>query len=103
MSFDPIVSPVLFGVSDGDNGDGANAGTFEQQFNYREISLADKVIKIRELEFHPLNANFVWPGNEAVAAWILEHRDLFENRRILELGSGTGVLSIFMKVSGAPK
>lgn len=58
----------------------------------REHVIAGQRLRIREYAFSPTNANFVWPNNEALASWILEHADMFRGRRILELGSATGAL-----------
>jgi hypothetical protein len=57
-------------------------------------------LKIREYSFSPTNANFVWKGNEQFAEWILKNKQEFENKKILELAAGTGILSIFLKKQG---
>ena len=54
---------------------------------------------IRETAFHPHNANFVWPGNNLIAEYLMQHsRSLLEGKRILELGSATGVLTVLLRV-----
>jgi methylase of polypeptide subunit release factors len=55
------------------------------------------ILKIREFYFSVSNANFVWKGNEYFAQWILDNKHYFENKKILELATGTGILSIFLK------
>ena len=35
---------------------------------------------------------FVWPNNQQLCEFIEEHKSLFTNKSILELGSGTGIL-----------
>ncbi|KAL8504809.1 hypothetical protein ACS0TY_016122 [Phlomoides rotata] len=54
---------------------------------------------IREFSFHQLNANLLWPGTFAFAEWLVQHRTWIEGRRVLELGSGTGALAIFLRKS----
>jgi predicted nicotinamide N-methyase len=57
-------------------------------------------LKIREFYFSTTNANFVWKGNKEFAEWILQNKHYFENKKILELATGTGILSIFLKKQG---
>ncbi|CAA6667545.1 unnamed protein product [Spirodela intermedia] len=52
---------------------------------------------VREFSFHQLNANMLWPGTFAFSEWLLQNQACFEGKRILELGSGTGALAIFLK------
>ncbi|KAG9453998.1 hypothetical protein H6P81_006902 [Aristolochia fimbriata] len=54
---------------------------------------------IREFSFHQLNANLLWPGTFAFTEWLVQHRYYLEGRRIIELGSGTGALAIFLRKS----
>lgn len=54
---------------------------------------------IREFSFHQLNANLLWPGTFAFSEWLFQNESLLCNQRILELGSGTGALSIFLQKS----
>ncbi|XP_051114230.1 protein N-terminal and lysine N-methyltransferase EFM7 isoform X2 [Andrographis paniculata] len=56
----------------------------------------NKELLIREFSFHQLNANLLWPGTFAFAEWLVQHRQWIEGRRVLELGSGTGALAIFL-------
>ncbi|XP_074350225.1 uncharacterized protein LOC141689748 isoform X2 [Apium graveolens] len=43
-----------------------------------------------------LNANLLWPGSFAFAEWLVQHKSWIEGKRIIELGSGTGGLAIFL-------
>ncbi|XP_078446526.1 S-adenosyl-L-methionine-dependent methyltransferases superfamily protein [Wolffia australiana] len=52
---------------------------------------------VREFSFHQHNANFLWPGTFSFSEWLLQNKSCFEGKRILELGSGTGALAIFLK------
>ena len=62
-------------------------------------------MKVREFSFSGTNANFVWPHNEATLNAFLDFKfngtnGLNQSARILELGSGTGVLSIALRKLG---
>ena len=58
-------------------------------------------LSVRTFAYHPKNAQRVWRGNESVMAFIDARRgDLFEGRRLLELGAATGLLSIFLAKRG---
>eukprot|EP00741_Cyanophora_paradoxa_P011601 tig00020563_g11209.t1 len=74
--------------------------TSEPQYETKEVVLAGTALKIRQFDFHPLNANYVWPGNEGVCQYILNNVERFRGKRIIELGSATGILSIFLKKHG---
>ncbi|KAL5721057.1 hypothetical protein ACHQM5_013663 [Ranunculus cassubicifolius] len=54
---------------------------------------------IQEFSFHQLNANLLWPGTFAFAEWLVQHQTCLQGRRIIELGSGTGALAVFLKQS----
>lgn len=78
---------------------------FKLSYEINAFTLADGRVslRIRESNFHPLNANFVWPGNEKFSRWIIDESNwnsYFKGKRILELGAGLGVLSIFVKLYG---
>lgn len=62
-------------------------------------------LKIREFSFSGTNANFVWPHNEATLAALLNYKvtedfELSRNVLIVELGSGTGILTIALRKMG---
>ena len=38
-----------------------------------------------------MTGQHVWEGGEVLARWIIENKHIFEGKRVLELGSGTGV------------
>ncbi|KAJ8483651.1 hypothetical protein OPV22_016136 [Ensete ventricosum] len=54
-------------------------------------------LNIREFSFHQLNANLLWPGTFAFSNWLVQNQSLLHGARILELGSGTGALAIFLR------
>ncbi|PWA75800.1 Nicotinamide N-methyltransferase-like protein [Artemisia annua] len=51
---------------------------------------------IREFSFHQVNANLLWPGTFAFVEWLVQQKLNLQGRRIIELGSGTGALAIFL-------
>jgi hypothetical protein len=87
---------------------------FKEEFIIRDVVLmeGEPAVKITEFNFHPLNANLAWPGeisklfscipfltnsgNGKFATFIVENWTTFSNKRIFELGSATGILSIFL-------
>ncbi|XP_003563258.1 methyltransferase-like protein 23 [Brachypodium distachyon] len=56
-------------------------------------------LSIREFSCHQLNANLLWPGTFFFAEWLVKNPSIIVGQRILELGSGTGALAIFMRKS----
>lgn len=91
------------GDDDDDNNDGDVGIVGEEQsqelFMERTHSFPGMDLLIREFSFHHLNANLLWPGTFSFAEWLLHNRTLLHGLRILELGSGTGALAIFLRKS----
>uniref|UniRef100_A0A453MBX6 Methyltransferase small domain-containing protein n=1 Tax=Aegilops tauschii subsp. strangulata TaxID=200361 RepID=A0A453MBX6_AEGTS len=54
-------------------------------------------LSIREFSSHQLNANLLWPGTFFFADWLVKNPSILDGQRILELGSGTGALAIFLR------
>ena len=73
---------------------------FEQQFEVNKYVLAGVELKIREFTFHRLNGNQVWPGNQVFAEFLSANVQFLRTKNILELGSGSGILSIFLSKIG---
>jgi predicted nicotinamide N-methyase len=44
---------------------------------------------------------FAWPGGQALARYVLDHRDLVAGRTVLDLGSGSGLVAIAAAMAGA--
>jgi len=44
---------------------------------------------------------FAWPGGQALARYVLDHADLVAGRRVLDLGSGSGLVAIAAVMAGA--
>ncbi|KAJ0988682.1 hypothetical protein J5N97_007038 [Dioscorea zingiberensis] len=80
-------------------GEGESQYPSEQAFVERIHAFPGMDLKIREFSFHYLNANLLWPGTFAFCDWLVQHKSLLRGQRILELGSGTGALAIFLRKS----
>jgi predicted nicotinamide N-methyase len=44
---------------------------------------------------------FAWPGGQALARYVLDHREIVAGRSVLDLGSGSGVVAIAAALAGA--
>jgi predicted nicotinamide N-methyase len=44
---------------------------------------------------------FAWPGGQALARHVLDHRELVAGRRVLDLASGSGLVAIAAAMAGA--
>ncbi|CAM8927285.1 unnamed protein product [Rhodiola kirilowii] len=88
----------LFADEDGSSSDDDKSEA-QHHFVERNHTFPGMDLSIREFSFHQLNANLLWPGTFAFADWLVEHKSLLKGRRIIELGSGTGALAIFLRKS----
>ncbi|MCO5607442.1 hypothetical protein L7F22_061638 [Adiantum nelumboides] len=73
--------------------------TSEQSLEFveRRHEFPGMVLSVREFAFHVLNANLLWPGTLFFADWLVSHQHVLRGEKVLELGSGTGALAIFLK------
>ena len=44
---------------------------------------------------------FAWPGGQALARYVLDHRDVVEGRRVLDFAAGSGLVAIAAAKAGA--
>ncbi|XP_015089328.1 protein-lysine methyltransferase METTL21C isoform X1 [Solanum pennellii] len=88
----------LFGGSDSNSSDEENTEA-QQNFVERRHQFPEMELLIQEFSFHQMNANLLWPGTFAFAEWLAQHTSWLRGRRIIELGSGTGALAIFLSKS----
>lgn len=44
---------------------------------------------------------FAWPGGQALARYVLDHRALFADRRVLDFGTGSGIAGVAAAIAGA--
>ncbi|KAL2651410.1 hypothetical protein R1flu_019538 [Riccia fluitans] len=91
------MEPAMFSVANLFDPSSSEDEDEEEAFLIRDHEFPGMVLHIREFSFHQVNANLLWPGAVLFADWIVEHEKLFRGRRILELGSGTGALAVFLK------
>lgn len=91
-------SSLFAGSDDGSSSEEERSETHEN-FVERKHQFPGMELVIREFSFHQLNANLLWPGTFAFAEWLVQNRQWIEGRRVLELGSGTGALAIFLRKS----
>eukprot|EP01133_Synstelium_polycarpum_P002533 gene2533-2901_t len=86
--------------SDNETGNNNSGNNVEQVYEQKTISIHEEELVIREFHFSTTNAGYVWPSTFYLIDYILEHRDLFANKKVIELGSGTGILSLYLKKKG---
>eukprot|EP00249_Psilotum_nudum_P014757 c24987_g1_i2 orf=259-1194(+) len=95
------MEPALFSAADffteESNKDAAILAPVQTTFAERSHAFPGMALRIREFSFHPVNANLLWPGVPMFAEWLLDHQNVLHGQRVLELGSGTGALAIFLK------
>lgn len=72
------------------------------------LHLADDVLELWERTEDRLGSDqpppfwaCAWPGGQALARYVLDHRDLVAGRRVLDLGSGSGLVAIAAALAGA--
>ncbi|CAI7808332.1 unnamed protein product [Closterium sp. NIES-53] len=94
------------GSAAGDHRGGAHAGEArgaeeaEEGMEYEERRHkfpGGQELLIREFSFHPVNANLLWPGAMSFADWLAARPQVLADARVLEIGSGTGALAIFLR------
>lgn len=73
---------------------------FIQQYEVNVYTLGGIDLKIREFTFHRLNGNQVWPGNQIFADFLMQNYATLQGKQLLELGSGSGILTIFLAKHG---
>jgi hypothetical protein len=95
----PIGLGGFFGTADGDSDSDQEASAFENAFELQSLTIGGKAIQIRQFSWHEANANQVWPGTFALADFIAKHAGRY-NDRCLEMGSATGALAIYLRLSG---
>ncbi|KAL8509149.1 hypothetical protein ACS0TY_016370 [Phlomoides rotata] len=94
-----LFSPSSLFAGSGGSSDEEEKSETHENFVERKHQFPGMELLIREFSFHQLNANLLWPGTFAFAEWLVQHRTWIEGRRVLELGSGTGALAIFLRKS----
>lgn len=44
---------------------------------------------------------FAWAGGQAIARYLLDHRDIVDGKRVLDIGTGSGIAAIGAMLAGA--
>jgi hypothetical protein len=95
----PIGLGGFFGAADGDSDCDEDPCGFENAYELQSLTIGGKNIQIRQFGWHEANANQVWPGTFVLADFIAKNASRY-NDRCLEMGSATGALGIFLRLSG---
>ncbi|GMH84330.1 hypothetical protein TL16_g09891 [Triparma laevis f. inornata] len=94
----PVSLQGLWPDSDDEVIEGDESG-FKQEYETQTIEVCSTPLQVRQFIFHSKNANRVWPGTFNLAEYYLSSEtsgdinDL-KNKKVLELGSATGLLAI---------
>ena len=67
------------------------------EYSEQTVQLCDESLVIRQYCWHMANANKVWPGTFTLAEFLTSHRERYAAGDMLELGSATGALSIYIR------
>lgn len=57
--------------------------------------------EITDLQDHPPYWAICWPGGHAMASYVLQNREAFRGKKILDFGSGSGVAALAAALAGA--
>ncbi len=52
-------------------------------------------------ERYPPYWAFAWPGGQATARWLLDHREAVVGKRVVDIGAGSGIAAIAAAMAGA--
>ncbi|KAF0720485.1 Aste57867_278 [Aphanomyces stellatus] len=69
-----------------------------------ELSLAGSLSMLSEMRetTSEISGQRIWPGSYLLAEYIHAHTALVAGKRVLELGAGTGLVSLVAQLAGAP-
>lgn len=56
---------------------------------------------LQEIGLPPPFWAFAWAGGQGLARYVLDHRESFANKRVLDFASGSGLVAIAAKIAGA--
>ncbi|OQR96905.1 hypothetical protein THRCLA_07131 [Thraustotheca clavata] len=68
-----------------------------------ELSLAASFSMLSEMKAtsSEISGQRIWPGSYLLAEYVHANKDLVANKRVLELGAGTGLVSLVAQIAGA--
>lgn len=88
---------LFFQADDSDNEEGDDGG-FDNSYENQELTVDGMVLTIRQNAWHQTNANKVWPGTFLLAEFLRQRGERYNHGTLLELGSATGALAIFLRL-----
>ena len=93
-----VIAPItLAGFFNDDSSDDENeTKEFVQIYEEQKLCIGSMNLKIQQMAWHMANANIVWPGTFTLADFIVDHLDYYSSGKIIELGSATGALAVFL-------
>jgi hypothetical protein len=96
---------LFFNPDDSDNEQETSVQADQQFLTDAEnqmLKIGRLSLNIRQFSWHQANANQVWPGTFVLANFIEDRKDRY-NDCVLELGSATGALAIYLRLIGFTK
>jgi hypothetical protein len=73
---------------------------FDNCDDTQTMNIASECIVVRQHAWHQSNANKVWPGTFVLAEFLKNNIERYSSGTILELGSATGALAVFLLKNG---
>ena len=95
----PINLGGLFATSDDSGDEFEDESQFNNKGESQTLTVGSKQLLIRQFAWHQANANQVWPGTFILANFMEKHVDRY-NTSLLELGSATAALTIYLRLIG---
>ncbi len=86
---------LFFNPDDSDNE--SNDNEFDNSYENQLLLIDGTSLSIRQNAWHKTNANKVWPGTFLLAEFLRQRSDRYNSCTVLELGSATGALAIFLR------
>eukprot|EP01116_Phalansterium_solitarium_P008800 TRINITY_DN22769_c0_g1_i1.p1 TRINITY_DN22769_c0_g1~~TRINITY_DN22769_c0_g1_i1.p1 ORF type:complete len:543 (-),score=131.01 TRINITY_DN22769_c0_g1_i1:202-1656(-) len=80
--------------------DAQPSAQIDQVFEVKTYDIEGVSVQVREFAFSVTNSGTVWKSSFPLCKYIMQHEAQFRGKRIIELGSGTGIVSIFLKKQG---
>jgi len=90
----------LEGEVNGDDVAEAGHRQVEQVFETNKYIVEGEEFSIREYAFSPTNSGCVWKSSFPLCEYVHKNESDFRNKKIIELGSGTGIVSIYLRKQG---
>ena len=89
---------LFFNPDDSDNE--TDEPTFDNSYENQKLTIGGLSLEIFQNSWHQTNANKVWPGTFLLAEFVRDRNERYNCGNVLELGSATGALAIFLRLKG---